>query len=188
MRRFRASSTLNVVTWRNAPSATAKLLAANAFLSSVRRTRLSPCEQRPTLSPSLARARAPFLPSIVCPLVRLLTLRSTELLGSARLAAVPDGAPTCVARRHDRLKSSAAIHRREFVTRDPCRTNQQCRCMPRSQPIESGTTRGGSGRVRAKGDFRRAEPGGRWPARPRGGRGLLSTVEWRDRSGRRLAL
>ena len=44
--------------------------------------------------------------------------------------------------------------------RDPLRRNEQCRCMPRWQAFEKGSTRGGSGRVRGKGDFRHAEPGG----------------------------
>ena len=34
-------------------------------------------------------------------------------------------------------KASEAIHRREFVTRDPCRWNQQRRCMPRWLSEES---------------------------------------------------
>src|SRR5688572_10533953 len=38
--------------------------------------------------------------------------------------------------------------------------------MPRWQAMESGTTRGGSGRVRAKLHFRRAEPGGRMTGIP----------------------
>jgi hypothetical protein len=37
----------------------------------------------------------------------------------------------------DRLKSRAAIPRREFVPRDPCRTNQHWRCMPRWQASAS---------------------------------------------------
>jgi hypothetical protein len=50
-------------------------------------------------------------------------------------------------------KSFAAIPRREFVTRDPWRSNRQQRCMPRWQALGSGTTRGASGRVRAADDF-----------------------------------
>jgi len=34
-------------------------------------------------------------------------------------AGVSDGPPTCEACRLDRLKSIGAIHRREFVPRDP---------------------------------------------------------------------
>lgn len=60
----------------------------------------------------------------------------------------------------DRLKSSGAIPRREFVPRDPYRANQLWRCMPGWQASELGTTRGGGVRVRAERDFRRAEPGG----------------------------
>jgi hypothetical protein len=33
-------------------------------------------------------------------------------------------------------KSTEAIHRREFGPRDPQRTNQQCRCMPRWMSLE----------------------------------------------------
>ena len=68
----------------------------------------------------------------------------------------------------NRLKWSGAIQRREFVTRDPWRSNELQRCMPRWQAIESGTTRGGAT------GYERSEISGvrsreaRWPARSRG--------------------
>jgi hypothetical protein len=59
-----------------------------------------------------------------------------------------------------RLKSIAAIHRREFVPRDPLRSKQHWRCTPRRQTLGMGTTRGASESVRAQSDFRLAQPGG----------------------------
>ena len=61
--------------------------------------------------------------------------------------------PTFGARRSEVRKSSGAIHRRDFVTRDPWRANQRCRCMPRRVSFGLGTSRGGSGRVRAEARF-----------------------------------
>ena len=43
-----------------------------------------------------------------------------------------------------RSRAAAKAARRDFVTRDPCRSNQQCRCMPRWLSLELGTSRGGS--------------------------------------------
>ena len=48
-----------------------------------------------------------------------------------------------------RCESNGAILRREFVPRDPCRTNQLRRCLPRWQTSELRTTRGGCDRARA---------------------------------------
>jgi hypothetical protein len=69
---------------------------------------------------------------------------------------VSDGPPTCEACRLDRLKSIGAIHRREFVPRDPYPANQLCWCMPRWPALESGITRGDNDREQAKSDFRQA--------------------------------
>lgn len=55
-----------------------------------------------------------------------------------------------------RLKSIGAIRRREFAPRDPERSNEVSRCMPRWQVFASATTRVDIGRVRAERDFRRA--------------------------------
>ena len=56
-----------------------------------------------------------------------------------------------------RRKSAAAIPRREFGLRDRWRASNRCRCMPRLQASEVGTTRGGSARVKAEAYF---PPGG----------------------------
>ena len=81
-----------------------------------------------------------------------------------------DGHPIAVGARRRRRswKSSGAIHRRDFVPRDPWRSSQPRRCMPRWRFMESGTSRGGCGRTRAGARF----PGVRssangWPSRLR---------------------
>jgi hypothetical protein len=49
--------------------------------------------------------------------------------------------PTCAYADMNRLKSNEAILRREFVPRDPCRTNQRRRRLPRWHALGLGTTR-----------------------------------------------
>jgi hypothetical protein len=59
------------------------------------------------------------------------------------VAGVPDRPAPFEARRALRSwKATEGIHCREFVMRDPSRSNQRWRCMPRWRMLESGTTRG----------------------------------------------
>jgi hypothetical protein len=87
-------------------------------------------------------------------LSRLLTLR----LGGWAATLTPRGCrpARCRSEHADAPRSrnaSEAIHRREFGPRDPQAPNQLRRCLPRWQAAESGTTRGGGGRIRAERAF-----------------------------------
>ena len=81
--------------------------------------------------------------------------------------AGPSGPARGAAGRPRRSRTStAAIPRREFGPRDPRRVRWQCRCMPRWHGFDVGTTRGGSGRVRAEVDV------------PPGGAGRRTRATW----------
>ena len=70
-----------------------------------------------------------------------------------RRGDVHGGRPFGARRRQAQPEIGRSDSRREFVPRDPWRSNQQRWCMPRWQAVESGTTRGGSVRRRAPADF-----------------------------------
>ena len=64
-----------------------------------------------------------------------------------------DGQPLADQLRHGKRWGAGVMASRDFVTRDPWPSSQQCRCRPRWQAIESGTSRGAAAGYEPERDF-----------------------------------